>query len=256
MTLLLIPLLYAWGSAAVLLLVGIVFVESGLLLGFFLPGDSLLFTAGVLVAAGVIHLPVWLVVTAVAAAAVAGDQVGYLLGRRFGPRAFSRTGSRFLSPKHVDRAASFVARYGALAVMLARFTPVLRTLTPVVAGVGAMPRRRFTLYNLAGGIAWAAATVLAGFFLGGVPLVATHVELVVLSIVVLSLVPTAIAVLGGHRRKCREPRPSEQRLDPCAEEALRAAFACGRHPGQTSEPTPTERPPRSPSAGRSPGPER
>ena len=138
----------------------------------------------------------------------------------------------------------------------ARFTPVLRTLTPVVAGVGAMPRRRFTLYNLAGGIAWAAATVLAGFFLGGVPLVATHVELVVLSIVVLSLVPTAIAVLGGHRRKRREPRPSEQRPDPCAEEALRAAFAGGRHPGQASEPTPTERSPRSPGAGRSPGPER
>jgi membrane-associated protein len=141
------PLMAALGPLAVLLLMVVLFAETGLLIGFFLPGDSLLFTAGVLVAAGVVPLPLWLVAAGAFAAAAMGDQVGYLLGRRFGPRVFHRSDLRLLAKDHVIRARVFFDRHGPRAVILARFVPVVRTLTPVVAGVGHMPRRRFTLYN-------------------------------------------------------------------------------------------------------------
>jgi len=205
------PLMAVLGPLAVFLLMAVLFAETGLLAGFFLPGDSLLFTAGVLVASGAIHLPLWLVALAAFVAAAGGDQVGYLLGRRFGPRVFSRSDSRWLSRDHVARAHAFFDRHGPTAVVLARFVPVVRTLTPAVAGVGAMPRRRFTAYNVAGGLVWTVGLLTAGFFLGGFPVVADHIELLALAVVAGSLVPVAVTAL---RRRGRRPRPAPTDDEP------------------------------------------
>lgn len=195
------PLLYVLGPTALLLVMAVVFAETGLLVGFFMPGDSLLFMAGVLVASSVIHLPIWLVALGVFVAAVAGDQVGYLIGRRLGPRVFSRPESRFFSPRHALRAEDFFQRYGPKAIILGRFIPVVRTFVPVVAGVGRMPRRTFTIFNAIGALAWAVGIVIAGFYLGGVAFVAAHVELLTVGVVALSLIPAAITVLRQRRRR-------------------------------------------------------
>lgn len=202
------PLLSVLGPAALLVAMAIVFAETGLLLGFFLPGDSLLFTLGLLSAAGALHLPVWLVVAGVFVAAVAGDQVGYLLGRRFGARLFHRGESRWFRASHAERARVFFERHGSKAVILARFVPVVRTFTPVVAGVAAMPRRRFTTFNVASGLLWSVLLVASGYFLGGIPIVAAHVELIVIGLALLSLVPAFLAYLRARRTR-RSPDPSD-----------------------------------------------
>jgi membrane-associated protein len=144
------PLLYTLGPWAIFLVMAVVFTETGLLVGFFLPGDSLLFLAGALVASHVIALPIWVLGAGVFVAAVAGDQLGYLIGRRFGPKVFSRPDSRFFRHENAERAQAFFARRGALAVILGRFVPVVRTFVPVVAGVGKMPHRTFTALNVVG----------------------------------------------------------------------------------------------------------
>ena len=193
------PFLMALGPVALLLMMGVVFAETGLLIGFFLPGDSLLFTAGILTAAGVVHLPFWVMAVGLFAAAAAGDQVGFLLGRRWGPRLFNRPDSRLFSRTHAQRAHHFFTRHGSKTVVLARFLPVVRSFTPVVAGAVRMPYRRFTFYNLAGALLWAVGILTAGYFLGGVPIVAAHVELIAIAMVALSLVPAGLA-LAKHRR--------------------------------------------------------
>lgn len=192
------PFLLMLGPVALLVAMGIVFAETGLLVGFFLPGDSLLFTLGVLAAGGLLHLPLWVVAVGVAVAAVAGDQFGYLLGRRFGPRIFNRPEARWFSRRHADRARAFFDKHGPKAVVLARFLPVVRTFTPVVAGVADMPRGRFTAYNVTGGLAWTLGLLAVGFYLGGIPLIAAHIELFALAMVALSLIP---ALLGIVRRR-------------------------------------------------------
>jgi membrane-associated protein len=200
------PLLSVLGPAALLVAVAIVFAETGLLLGFFLPGDSLLFTLGLLSAAGALHLPVWVVVAGIFVAAVAGDQVGYLLGRRFGSRLFHREGSRWFRASHAERARVFFERHGSKAVVLARFVPVVRTFTPVVAGVAGMPRRQFTTFNVASGLLWSVLLVAAGYFFGGIPIVAAHVELIVIGLALLSLVPAFVAYLRARGTR-RSPDP-------------------------------------------------
>lgn len=187
------PLLYSLGPAALLLVMAIVFVESGLLVGFFLPGDSLLFLAGALVASNVIGLPIWALAIGVFAAAVAGDQVGYMIGRRFGPRLFSRPDSRVFSQANADRAQQFFDHHGPKAVILARFIPVVRTFVPATAGVGRMDRRRFTIYNLIGASLWSIGIVAAGYFFGGIPFVADHIELITIGLAAFSIVPAVIA---------------------------------------------------------------
>jgi membrane-associated protein len=196
-----IPLLAALGPLAIFLLMAVAFAETGLLAGFFLPGDSMLFAAGVFIASSVINLPLWLVVAAVATAAVLGDQLGYIVGRRYGPRVLSRPRSRLLTPDHIHRAEKFVARHGEKAVVLARFVPVARTLTPVIAGVGHMPRRIFTFYNVLGGVAWTVVMLCAGYFLGGVPFVAHHVEAITIGIVTVSLLPAMLTLSRRHVRR-------------------------------------------------------
>ena len=202
------PLLLLLGPVALLVAMGIVFAETGLLVGFFLPGDSLLFTLGVMSAGGLLQLPIWLVALGLLVAGVAGDQVGYLLGRRFGPRVFERTESRFFSRAHADRAHAFFARHGPRAVVLARFLPVVRTFTPVVAGVARMPRGRFTAYNIAGAAAWTIGLLAIGFYLGGVPIIAAHIELFAIGMVALSLIPALISVLRHRLAGRRRPEPT------------------------------------------------
>lgn len=203
MTLALTPILGSLGPLALVLMIGIVFAETGLMVGFFLPGDSMLFAGGLFVAAGAIPLPLWLMVLGTWLAAMAGDQVAYLLGHRFGPGLFSRRPTRLWSPRHVEAARAFFERHGHKAVVLARFVPLARTFTPVVAGAVGMPRSRFSLYNVVGGLAWTASVLLAGYFLGGIPLVAAHVELFMAAMVVVSLVPTAWAARRGRRARAR-----------------------------------------------------
>lgn len=185
----LLDLLGSAGPWAVLVVMAVVFTETGLLVGFFLPGDSLLFGTGLLVATGVLHAPLLQVMAGVAVAAFAGDQLGYAIGRRVGPRVFSRPSSRLLSPTQVDRAAALVRRHGAGGVVLARFVPVARTVVPVVAGLGSMDRRRYVACNALGAVLWAVLVVGAGHLLGGVPFVVAHVELCVLALVALSVLP-------------------------------------------------------------------
>jgi membrane protein DedA with SNARE-associated domain len=201
------PLLYTLGPFAVLLVMAIVFAETGLLAGFFLPGDSLLFMAGALVASHVIGLPFWVLAVAVFAAAVAGDQLGYALGRRFGPRVFSRPDSRFFRQDHALRAQAFFARHGSLAVVLGRFVPVVRTFVPVVAGVGRMSRRKFTGFNLIGAVVWAAGITTVGFFFGGIPFVAHHIDAITIAIAGVSVVPGLLELL--RRRRAGKDRWSE-----------------------------------------------
>lgn len=194
-------LLASAGPLAVLVVMAVVFAETGLLVGFFLPGDSLLFTTGLLVSHGAIGVPIWVVVPLVSVAAVVGDQVGYGVGRRYGPRVLNRPSSRFLDPAHLDRARSFFDRYGSKAVVLARFVPVARTFTPVAAGAGRMRYGTFVVYNVVGGAAWCATMLLAGYLLGGVPLLRNHIELIVIGIVIVSLLPVLVPILRGREVK-------------------------------------------------------
>ncbi|MEG9224916.1 VTT domain-containing protein [Aeromicrobium sp. Sec7.5] len=195
------PALVALGPLALLLVMAIVFAETGLLVGFFLPGDSLLFIIGALVASHVVHLPLWTVAAGVVLAAAAGDQVGYLIGHRWGPRIFARPDSRLFRQEHVAVAEEFFLRHGPVAVIAARFVPVVRTFTPVVAGVAMMPRRRFTIYNVVGALAWGIGIVVAGFFFGGLAFVAHHIELIAIALALLSLVPAATTVVRARRHR-------------------------------------------------------
>ena len=176
----------------------VLFAECGLLVGFFLPGDSLLFTAGLLSAGGLIS-PLWVLLIALPAAAVAGNLAGYWIGRKAGPAVFDRPGSRFVKAEYVDRSRRFFDRNGARAVLLARFVPVVRTFATVMAGASRMHFRRYALYSVIGGIAWAGGLTLVGHWLGQVALVRDHVELFVLGIVALSLVPVVVEFVRGRR---------------------------------------------------------
>lgn len=166
----------------------IVFAESGLLVGFFLPGDSLLFTAGFLASQGVLDIR-WLVPICFLAA-MAGDAVGYAFGRRVGPKLFQREDGRFFRREHLLRAETFFAVHGGKAIVLARFLPVVRTFTPIVAGAGTMPYRRFAAFNLIGALLWAAGLTLAGYLLGSAaPGADRYLLPIVLLIVAASIAP-------------------------------------------------------------------
>jgi membrane-associated protein len=189
--------LVRWGGYAVL--TAIVFTETGLLIGFFLPGDSLLITAGLVAAAGGLDI-VWLDVLLIAAA-VAGDSVGYAIGARLGPPLFTREKSWLFNPRHVERTRDFYARHGARTIVIARFVPIIRTFAPVVAGVGAMAYRRFVIYNMAGGVGWVLSMTWAGYLLGNiVPNIDRHIHVVVIVVIVLSLIPIAVEIVRERRR--------------------------------------------------------
>lgn len=177
----------------------VVFVESGLLVGFLLPGDSLLFTAGLLSANGTLP-PLWVLLVTIPIAAIAGDQVGYAIGRRAGPGVFNRPDSRFFRPEYVVRAERFFARYGARTIVVARFVPIVRTLAPVMAGVARMEYRTFLAFNVVGGVAWGVGVTALGYFLGQVEFVHANIEPLLIGIVALSVAPIAIELLRARRR--------------------------------------------------------
>jgi membrane-associated protein len=171
----------------------IVFTETGLLIGFFLPGDSLLVTAGLFAARG--DLKVAPLLIALSIAAIIGDTVGYNIGARTGPRLFTRQDSLLFNRKHLITTKDFYERHGPFTIVIARFVPIMRTFAPVVAGIGAMEYRRFLAYNVAGGIGWVSLTALGGYFLGQmIPNIHDHLHKVIAIVIVLSLLPAALKV--------------------------------------------------------------
>jgi membrane-associated protein len=189
--------LIQWGGY--LLLVAIVFAETGLLVGCFLPGDSLLITAGLLAAAG--HLSIWWLNALLMAAAIVGDSVGYAIGARVGPRIFTREKSLLFNPRHVERTRRFYEKYGPKTIVIARFVPIVRTFAPVLAGVGMMEYRRFLTYNVAGGVGWVASMSVAGYLLGQtVPNISKHVHVLVIVIIVLSCIPIGVEIYRERRK--------------------------------------------------------
>jgi membrane-associated protein len=178
-----------WGGYFIL--VAIVFTETGLLVGFFLPGDSLLITAGLVAAAG--GLDIWLLSGLLIVAAIVGDSVGYAIGYRTGPRLFRKEESRWFARKHLLRTREFYERHGGKTIVLARFIPIIRTFAPVVAGVGQMAYRRFLFYNVFGGIGWVMSLTWAGYLLGKtIPNIDRHIHIVVAVVIVLSVVPIGV----------------------------------------------------------------
>jgi membrane-associated protein len=181
----------------------IVLAESGLFFGFFFPGDSLLFTAGLLASQHLLYLPLLLAIVPIAA--IAGDSVGYAFGKWVGPRIFVREDSLFFSKHHIKRAEVFYEKYGPRAVILARFVPVVRTFVPIVAGVVGMKYRTFLSYNIIGGLLWGVGVVLLGYFLGGAfPQTQAYLTPIIIVIILVSFVPLLLEWLAYRRLSQRE----------------------------------------------------
>src|ERR1700736_2074415 len=177
-------------------LTAIVFAETGLLVGFVLPGDSLLFTIGVVAGAGQLNIVV--IMGLLICACLLGDWCGYLLGRRAGPAIFSRPNSRFFKQEHLQRTQAFYEKHGGKTIVYAKFVPIVRTFAPFVAGVAQMPYSRFLTFDIFGGVGWVTSMTLAGYFLGGIPLIRANFEKVVVLIVFVSVLP--ILVQGARSR--------------------------------------------------------
>lgn len=190
----------------------IVFAETGLLIGILLPGDSLLFTAGFLASQG--YLDVWLLLPVCFVAAVVGDATGYYLGHRYGRSLFKRQESRFFKPSYVTKSEAFFLKHGGKAIILARFMPIVRTCAPIIAGIGAMPYRRFAMFNVVGGLLWAVGVTLGGYFLGSaIPSVDRYLLPIIAAIVLVSIAPSAIHVWreSGDEIKAAARRRWERR---------------------------------------------
>ncbi len=193
-----LPALVQWAGYVGLTL--IIFAETGLLVGFFLPGDSLLVTAGLLAADPAFGLNVWLLGLILTVAAIVGDTVGYHVGKTAGPRIFTREDSLFFHKDHLLKAQAFYEKHGGKTIIIARFMPIVRTFAPVVAGVGRMQYPSFLAYNVVGGVLWIWSMLLTGFILARtVPGVAAHVEKVILVVVFLSILPGILAWFRNRR---------------------------------------------------------
>ena len=191
------------GPLGLLVVCLIVFAETGLLVGFFLPGDSMLFLVGLNLATIWQEIPIWLACLLISLSGFAGDQTGYWIGRRVGPAVFNRPKSKCFNAKNVARAHKFFETYGSKAVILAHFVPIMRTFIPVAAGVGKLSWRKFTTYNVIGVLLWGTGVTLLGYFLGRVPFVTEHVELVTLSFIAISFIPIGLELLKALRNKKR-----------------------------------------------------
>jgi len=186
----------------------IIFAECGLLIGFFLPGDSLLFTLGLFVARGDISQPLWVVCVLTTLAAIAGNQVGYFIGKAVGPHIFNKPDSRLFRREYVDKTNAFFERHGPRAIVLARFVPIVRTFITVTAGVGRMNYRVYTTYSVIGGILWASGLTILGYSLGNVDFVARHIELILIAIVAVSALPIAFEFLRQRNKSREDPQPN------------------------------------------------
>ena len=212
-------------SFGLLGLIVIVFAECGLLVGFFLPGDTLLFSAGLLTATGTLQVPIWVSLTLVPLAAVAGNLVGYWIGYKAGPAVFNRPDSRLFRQEHVDRSHEFFERYGARTIVLARFVPIVRTFATVMAGASRMRFRTYVLYSLVGGLLWGAGVIALGYYLGQIEFVRDTVEPliepIIIGVVLLSLIPAAVELIKSRRRR------GGMSAEPLLEEPIEADGSVG-----------------------------
>ncbi|MET7484110.1 VTT domain-containing protein [Streptomyces sp. NPDC005538] len=184
----------------------VVFAESGLLIGFFLPGDSLLFTCGLLITAGTLDFPLWAAIPLICVAAILGDQAGYVFGKKVGPSLFTRPNSRLFKQENVVKAHEFFEKYGPKSLVLARFVPVVRTFTPIIAGVSGMKYRSFITFNVIGGVLWGAGVTLLGSWLGNIDFVHKNIEAILILIVFVSVVPIIIEFLRARSKAKKEPQ--------------------------------------------------
>lgn len=194
---------YLVDSFGLLGILVIIFAECGLLVGFFLPGDTLLFSAGLLISQGSFHVPLWLLCLLVAVAAIAGNLVGYGIGYQAGPMVFNRPDSALFKHEHVDRAHAFFERWGAATILLARFVPIIRTFVTTMAGASRMRLSTYALFSVLGGVAWGIAVPVLGYYLGKISLVRDHVELILFGAVVVvvffAFLPVAVEVVRRRR---------------------------------------------------------
>ena len=217
------------GPWALWVTLGVIFAECGLLVGFAFPGDTLLFTVGLFASQGIISEPFWVVLLVLTTAAIVGNAVGYEIGRWAGPPLLEREDRSFVSQENVERTREFFDRYGAPAIVLARFVPIVRTLITVTAGAARMPRRRYLLYTTIGGVIWVCGVTSLGYFLGGVGFVQDyvqpHLDLVLLAVVVLSVLPMLIHVLKGRRARRRRTAAAKRALgdEPLDQASSRSA---------------------------------
>lgn len=194
----LVRMVQAYGLWVYAILFAIIFAETGFVVTPFLPGDSLLFVAGAIAATGSLNVHALALVLIIAA--IAGNSTNYAIGRWFGKRYFTHEGSRWLNPAHLERANAFYERHGGKAVVLSRFLPIVRTYIPFVAGMGGMPPRRYTAYNIAGGVLWIASLLYLGYFFGNIPWIRGNLTAIIVGIIVVSILPVAIAFLKGRAR--------------------------------------------------------
>jgi membrane-associated protein len=196
------------GPFGLLIVCAVIFAETGLLVGFVFPGDTLLLITGISAEQG-LGISIWIAAPAIAVAAFLGGELGYYIGRKTGPRIFERKDSGLFSREQVDRTNQFFNKYGALAVILARFVPIVRTFAPIAAGVGHMDYRRYSLYNITGAVLWGFGVTFGGYLLGYIPpvrdFVTNYIDVILLAAVVLSLGPTLVHVLS-NRRKAKRAR--------------------------------------------------
>lgn len=193
-------LLTSLGDIAFWVVLGIIFAECGLLIGFFLPGDSLLFITGLFIASGYISINIWIACLLLLTAAIVGNAVGYAIGYKVGPALFRREDSKLFKREYVEKTHAFFDRYGGRAIILARFVPIVRTFITAIAGVARMDFRRFMVFTAIGGIIWAVGVTLAGYFLGTIPFVKDNIEAILLLVVLVSVIPIAIEFIK-HRRQ-------------------------------------------------------
>ena len=194
-------LLTSLGDVAFWVVLGIIFAECGLLIGFFLPGDSLLFITGLFIASGFISINIWLACLLLLTAAIVGNAVGYAIGYKVGPALFRREDSRLFKRQYVERTHAFFDKYGGRAIILARFVPIVRTFITAIAGVGRMDFRRFMIFSAIGGVIWAVGVTLAGYFLGTIPFVKDNIEAILLLVVLVSVIPIVIEFIKHRRQK-------------------------------------------------------
>ena len=201
----LITTIVKWfGPWAILGVMLVIFAETGLLIGFFLPGDSLLFTLGMFVGTGAVGVPIWVAAPLVWLAAVAGNQTGYLIGRKAGPAIFNKPDSRLFKQEYVDRTSDFFERHGGKAVTLAQFVPIVRTFTPVIAGVGKMHYRHFITFNVLGATFWAFGITWLGYFLGTITWIQDNIDAMILVIVFISVAPMLISGISQFIKSRRQ----------------------------------------------------
>lgn len=197
-----------WGGLTALII--IVFAETGLLVGFFLPGDSLLMTAGLLISQGILKVDILVLNVVLMLAAIIGDTVGYWFGRKTGPKIFKKEDSRLFKKKYLIKAQEFYERHGAKAIIYARFVPFARTFAPILAGVGKMDYGKFVTYNIVGGIVWVASMTLLGYFFGQIEIVKNNFEKVIIAVIILSVMPIIIGYFKEKKRIKLEEEAAEK----------------------------------------------